>query len=117
MSSVSNPLPPALAQKFPVLVIAGSGSDSSISRSVEAITEALQKDHTSVVFARSLEDGEIAVSSDPGFSCVVISWGLCRDNLEAALAIVHLVGRRCSGLPIMLAMNKTNRSQVPLELI
>jgi arginine decarboxylase len=75
-----------LAQKFPVLVIAGSASDSSISRSVVAITDALEQDDTSVVFAHSLEDGEIAVSADPGFSCVVLSWGLCRDNPEAALA-------------------------------
>jgi arginine/lysine/ornithine decarboxylase len=106
-----------LAQKFPVLVIAGSASDSSISRSVLAVKDALEQDDTSVVFAHSLEDGEIAVSADPGFSCVVLSWGLCRDNLEAALAVVNLIDRRCAGLPIMLAMNKTNRSHVPLELV
>jgi arginine decarboxylase len=117
MSSVSNPLPPALAQKFPVLVIAGSAGDLSISRSVQAITEELEKDDTSVVFAHNLEVGEIAISADPGFSCVLLSWGLCRDNPEAALALVHLIGRRCAGLPIMLTMNKTNRSEVPLELL
>ena len=39
MSSITNPLPPALAEKFPVLVIAGGETESSIERSVVAITD------------------------------------------------------------------------------
>ena len=117
MSSVTNPLPPALAEKFPVLVIAGGETESSIERSVVAITEALEQTDTPVIFANSLEDGEIAISSDPGFCCVVLGWGLCKENPDEALAVVRLANRRCAGLPIMLAMNKTNRSHVPLELV
>jgi arginine decarboxylase len=117
MSSVTNSLPPALARKFPVLVVAGGESDTSIQRSVEALTEALEQSDTQVIFATSLEDGEIAISSDPGFSCVVLGWGLCKEDTDGALALVGLLNRRCAGLPVMLAMNKTNRSHVPLELV
>ncbi|MGD9021412.1 MAG: Orn/Lys/Arg decarboxylase N-terminal domain-containing protein [Lysobacterales bacterium] len=115
--SSSAPLPADLAQRFPVLVVAGAAADNAISRGADAIADALKEHDISVVFASSLEDGEISLSSDPGFSCVVLSWGLCAENLEQALAIIKLVDRRCGGLPIMLAMNKINRSQVPLEFI
>jgi arginine decarboxylase len=117
MSSQTRPLPAALAARYPVLAIADIISDTAVARSAAGIRAALEAKDIQVVVARSLNDGETAISSDPAFSCIIMSWALCKENLDQTVAIVRLAHRRCAGLPIMLAMAQASRSRVPLELI
>lgn len=117
MSSANTSLPADLAERFPVLAIADVASDTAVARSAAAIRAALEEEDIQVVVARSLDDGETAVSSDPGYSCIVMSWALCKEDLDLALEIMRLAHRRCAGLPIMLAMGKASRSHVPLEMV
>jgi len=86
-----------------------------VTRNAEAIQDALKQRNIDVVFAPDLEDGETAVSADPSYSCIILSWRLCKEAPEAALRIIHLARRRTSGVPILLAMNSASRSPVPLE--
>ena len=67
--------------------------------------------------ANSLFDAETAVASDAGFSCVVLSWGLCGKDLPHGLRVIDLIRRRTSGLPILLAMTREDRSRVPLAYV
>jgi len=115
MTEQGSQLPPALAQQFPVLVIAQVTGDTTVTRSAEAIRDALKDRDIHVVFAPGLEDGEIAVSSDPSYSCIILSWRLCKEAPEDALRIIQLARRRTEGVPILLSMNSASRSPVPLE--
>ncbi len=115
MTFQSNQLPPALAQQFPVLVIAPLTGDATVTRSAEAIRDALKERNINVVFAPGLEDGETAVSSDPSYSCIILSWRLCKEGPEDALRIIQLARQRTEGVPILLSMNSASRSPVPLE--
>ena len=117
MPSQNRPLPAELAARYPVLAIADIISDTAVARSAAGIRAALEAKDIQVVVARSLNDGETAISSDPTFSCIIMSWALCKENLDQAVAILRLAHRRCAGLPIMLAMAQASRSRVPLELI
>lgn len=117
MASSTTPFPDWMVDRFPVLIIADGASDTAVARSAEAVVASLREFGMQVVVSRSLADGHVALSSDPGFSCIIIGWGLCRDNTEAALDLMRLARRRCAGLPIMLGMSQANRSQVPLEIV
>ena len=117
MPSQNRPLPARLAVRYPVLAIADIIVDTAVARSAAGIRAALEAKDIQVVVARSLNDGETAISSDPAFSCIIMSWALCKENLAQTVAIMRLAHRRCAGLPIMLAMAQASRSRVPLELI
>jgi arginine/lysine/ornithine decarboxylase len=117
MPSQNRPLPARLAARYPVLAIADVVSDTAVARSAAGIRAALEAKGIQVVVARSLNDGETAINSDPAFSCIIMSWALCKENLDQTVAIMRLAHRRCAGLPIMLAMAQASRSRVPLELI
>jgi arginine/lysine/ornithine decarboxylase len=67
--------------------------------------------------ASSLFDAETAVASDAGFSCVVLSWKLCAQDLAQGLRVIELIRRRTSGMPILLAMTREDRSRVPLAYV
>ena len=117
MVSNGTPLPPNLSQRFPVLSVADVTGDTAVARSAAAIRAALEEKDIQVVTAKSLDDGETAIRSDPGFSCIVMSWALCKENLDKTTAIIRLAHRRAAHLPIMLAMSKASRSRVPLEIV
>ena len=108
-------LPPELAERFPVLVIAPMTGDETVARNAEAIRDALLEHEIHVVFAPSLEDGETAVSSNPSYCCIILGWRLCKDAPEDALRIIRLARRRTAGVPILLSMTSASRSPVPLE--
>ena len=117
MTFANTPLPPDLAEGFPVLVITEAASDTAVARSAEAISDALEAHDLHVIVAHSLDDGETAISSDPAYSCIILAWGLSKTAPEQALRIIDLARRRTVGLPIMLAMQRANRSHVPLEFV
>jgi len=117
MTFANTPLPPELAEGFPVLVITEVTSDTAVARSAEAIRDALEAHDLHVIVAHSLDDGETAIASTPAYSCIILAWGLSKTAPEQALRIIDLARRRTVGLPIMLAMQSTHRSRVPLEFI
>ena len=117
MASGSTPLPDWMAQRFPVLIIADAASDTAVARSAGAVVACLEEAGVQVVVSRSLEDGQTALTADPGYSCIIVGWDLCKDNTELALEVMRLAHRRCAGLPIMLGMSQGSRSQLPLEVI
>ncbi len=117
MTSANLQLPAELAERFPVLVIAGVASDTAVARSAEAIRDALEADGFPVFMVPSLDDGKTAISADPSYSCIIMAWGLCKADPEKALQIIKLARRRTAGLPILLSMSEAHRSRVPLEFI
>ena len=117
MTSANLQLPAELAERFPVLVIAGVASDTAVARSAEAIRDALEADGFPVFMVPSLDDGKTAISADPSYSCIIMAWGLCKADPEKALQIIKLARRRTAGLPILLSMSEAYRSRVPLEFI
>jgi len=117
MSGTTVALPPEMAAAFPILVIAELATGSAEARSAQAIGDRLRARDLQIVTATSLSDGETAVASDAGFSCAVLSWGLCAADLDQGLRVIELVRRRTAGLPILLAMTREDRSRVPLAYI
>jgi len=117
MTSANLQLPAELAERFPVLVIAGVASDTAVARSAEAIRDALEADGFPVFMVPSLDDGKTAISADPSYSCIIMAWGLCKADPEKALQIIKLARRRTAGLPILLSMSEAYRSRVPLEFV
>ena len=97
-------LPHEIARSFPVLVVAEIVDNRAEARSAHLIEQCLLKKDLQVVQATSLFDADTAVASDAGFSCVVLSWGLCAKDLANGLRVVDLIRRRTAGLPILLAM-------------
>ena len=98
-------------------MISQVASDSAVARSAEAIRDVLENNGITVIFSSSLEDGETAILSDPAYSCIIMAWALCKDNIEKGLEIIRLTRRRAAGLPVLLAMSKAHRSRVPLEFV
>lgn len=111
------PLPADMANEFPVLVVAHAEPGTAVGRSAQAIGDSLREQDMRIVVAGSLEDGEIAVSADPAYSCMVLGWGLCAADHDAALSLIRLVQQRTTGLPILLMMSQANREHVPLEMV
>ncbi|GAA5189221.1 Orn/Lys/Arg decarboxylase N-terminal domain-containing protein [Ferrimonas gelatinilytica] len=113
--STFSPLPPALARTFPVLIIADTEENTAIERSAKAIKDALEENDIHLVVCRTLNDGEIAISSEPAYSCVVIGWGLCQGDQDRALALIALIQDRCEGLPVLLSASKNSGgARIPL---
>ena len=117
MGLTNTALPHDIARTFPVLVVAEVVADRAEARSAHEIEERLLTKDLHVVRANSLFDAETAVASDAGFSCVVLSWGLCAKDLAHGLRVIDLIRRRTSGLPILLAMTREDRSRVPLAYV
>ena len=117
MGLTNTALPHDIARTFPVLVVAEVVADRAEARSAHEIEARLLTKDLHVVRANSLFDAETAVASDAGFSCVVLSWGLCAKDLAQGLRVIDLVRRRTSGLPILLAMTREDRSRVPLAYV
>ena len=117
MGLTNTALPHDIARTFPVLVVAEVVADRAEARSAHEIEERLLTKDLHVVRANSLFDAETAVASDAGFSCVVLSWGLCAKDLAQGLRVIDLIRRRTSGLPILLAMTREDRSRVPLAYV
>lgn len=117
MSPASTALPHDIARAFPVLVAAEVVPDRAEARNAREIEQRLQAKDLRVVWASSLFDAETALASDAGFSCVVLSWGLCAGDLAPGLRVIDLIRRRTSGLPILLAMTREDRSRVPLAYV
>jgi arginine decarboxylase len=117
LSTSNSPLPHDIARTFPVLAVAEVVADRAVARAADRIEERLLAKGLKVVRAGSLFDAETAVASDAGFCCVVLSWKLCAEDLEKGLQVIGLVRRRTSGLPILLAMTREDRSAVPLAYV
>ncbi len=115
MTGSNTTFPEGMIAQFPILVIADMAEDTAVARSARAIGDCLRAHDFEIVRALSLGDGETAVSADPAFSCVALSWGLCAEQLDDALRLIRLVQRRTTGLPILLMMSRDDRSVVPLE--
>jgi len=117
MTSTTTPLPSELSQRFPVSVIAEAAVNDAVARSAKAIADVLEADSLPIIMASSLDDGEMAISSDPAYSCIILAWGLCKTAPEKALKVIGLARRRTAGLPILLSMSRVHSSRVPLEFI
>lgn len=119
MSHSKVPLPAAMAQRYPVLIVVNTqeNPDSIVLRSAEAVGVALRQHGLDVVRVSSLDDAEIAFRADPSYCCVILGWGLCEENLPLALNLLQLIRRRTAQLPIMLGMSHLHQSRVPLEFV
>lgn len=117
MRHTNTALPQDIARTFPVLVVGEVLADRAEARSAHAIEERLLEKDLHVLRASSLFDAETAVASDAGFSCVVLSWKLCAQDLAQGLRVIELIRRRTSGMPILLAMTREDRSRVPLAYV
>lgn len=119
MSHSQTPLPPSLAQRYPVLIVASAmGQEGGIViHSAQDVVRALHAHELDVELAGSLVDAEIAFRAGPAYSCVILGWGLCEHDLDKALQVIRLIRRRTAQLPIMLAMSQAHQSRVPLEFV
>lgn len=119
MSHSHTPLPPLLAQRYPVLIVVNTQvrEDSIVVRSARAVGEALQDLDLGVTVVGSLDDAQIAFRADPAYCCVIIGWGLCEQDLDKARQLLGLIRRRTAQLPIMLAMSQAHRGHVPLDVV
>lgn len=119
MRHSQTPLPPSLAQRYPVLIVANvhGHEDSIVFHSAQAVMRALDAHELGVELVGSLEDAEIAFQANPAYSCVILGWGLCEQDLDLAMKVIRLIRRRTAQLPIMLGMSKAHQSRVPLEFV
>jgi arginine decarboxylase len=119
MSHAKAPLPVDLAQRYPVLLVVNTREhpDSIVLRSAEAVGKTLQARGIAVERVSSLDDAEVAFRADPSYSCVILGWGLCEENVSLALSLIELIRRRTAQLPIMLGMSQLHQSRVPLEFV
>ncbi|MCC6077413.1 Orn/Lys/Arg decarboxylase N-terminal domain-containing protein [Pseudomonas sp. GCM10022188] len=120
MSHSQTPLPPSLAQRYPVLVVVdthGLELDSFLTHSAQAVGQALRAHALEVELVGSLADAEIAFRADPAYCCVIIGWGLCEQDLDKALQVIRLIRRRTAQLPIMLGMSQHHQGRVPLAFV
>ncbi len=116
-----NPMPPALAGGFPVLIVgARIEEDSAVGRAVQEIRAALATLGRQVVVAHSLDDAEAAVEAQPGLSCVLIGWGLASAS-DASLAqtarILERIRSHAADLPILIGTTRKATRQIPLEIV
>jgi hypothetical protein len=95
-------------------VVAGRGGRAE-ARAADEIEKRLLSKDLKVVRASSLFDAETAVASDAGFSCMVLSWGLCAKDLAHGLRVIDLIRRRTSGLPILPAMTREDAAACRLR--
>ncbi|SEJ45149.1 arginine decarboxylase [Pseudomonas linyingensis] len=119
MSHSPTPLPPSLAQRYPVLIVASTlGQEGSIvTHSAQDVVRALHDHELDVELTASLADAEIAFRAGPAYSCVILGWGLCEQDLDKALQVIRLIRQRTAQLPIMLGMSQAHQSRVPLEFV
>lgn len=117
MADHNTSLPAEMVAGFPILVVAEAASDDAVSRSAQAIGDCLREREFEIVVARSVDDGITAISAEPAFSCIVLSWGLCGNAMDQAKELMGLTRRRTVGLPILLMMSRETRERVPLEFM
>src|SRR5512145_1767955 len=119
MSHSPTPLPPSLAQRYPVLIVASTlGQEGSIvTLSAQDVVRALHDHELEVELTGSLADAEIAFRAGPAYCCVILGWGLCEQDLDQALQVIRLIRRRTAQLPILLGMSQAHQSRVPLEFV
>ena len=119
MSHSQTPLPPSLAQRYPVLIVASTQGheDSIILSSAQAVMRALQAHDLEVELASSLGDAEIAFHANPAYCCVILAWGLCEQDLDKARQVIRLIRQRTAQLPIMLGMSQAHQRRVPLQFV
>ncbi|MCM2318233.1 MAG: arginine decarboxylase [Pseudomonas sp.] len=119
MSHSPTPLPPSLAQRYPVLIVASTlGQEGSIvTHSAQDVVRALHDHELDVELTASLADAEIAFRAGPAYSCVILGWGLCEQDLDKALQVIRLIRQRTAQLPIMLGMSQAHQGRVPLEFV
>jgi arginine decarboxylase len=114
------PMPPLLAARYPVLIVAARGDEgSAVARSAEEIVDALAALGRGVVRAHGLDDAEAAIGAHPALSCVVIGWNLACES-DAALAqtlrILRRLHAQAPGLPVLLGARRGSARKVPLEV-
>ena len=116
---MSQSLPPALAQRYPVLIVANNQGygDSVVYNSAQAVMRALNEHDLEVELVRSLDDAEVAFLASPAYCCVILGWGLCEQDLDGALKVIQLIRRRTAQLPLLLGMTQAHQHRVPLEFI
>lgn len=119
MSHSQRQLPPHLARRYPVLIVANAlGADDNIQlRSVQSIAAALHEHEVEVEWVKSLEEAEIAIKANSTYCCAIIGWGLCERAPDQGLQLIQLIRRRTAQLPIMLGMSQAHQSRVPLAFV
>lgn len=119
MSRSQTPLPPALARRYPVLIVASARGheEDVILHSAEGVMRALEDHDLAVELAGSLDDAQIALLSNPAYCCVILGWGLCEQDLHKAQQVVRLIRRRTAQLPLLLGMTQAHHHRVPLAFV
>lgn len=119
MSRSPTPLPPALARRYPVLIVASARGheEDVILHSAEGVMRALEDHDLAVELAGSLDDAQIALLSNPAYCCVILGWGLCEQDLDKAQRVVGLIRRRTAQLPLLLGMTQAHHHRVPLAFV
>ncbi|MBD7977172.1 Orn/Lys/Arg decarboxylase N-terminal domain-containing protein [Serpens gallinarum] len=116
---MSHSLPPALAQRYPVLIVAETqGHEHSVVfTSAQAVMRALDDHDLPVELVGSLDDAEVAFHANPAYCCVILGWGLCEQDLDQARQVIRLIRRRTAQLPILLGMTQAHQHRVPLAFV
>ncbi|VXC50139.1 Orn/Lys/Arg decarboxylase N-terminal domain-containing protein [Pseudomonas sp. 8O] len=116
---MSHSLPPTLAHRYPVLIVANNQGydDGVVHNSAQAIMRALHEHDLEVELVRSLDDAEVAFLASPAYCCVILGWALCEQDLEGAQKVIQLIRRRTAQLPLLLGMTQSHQHRVPLEFI
>lgn len=119
MSRSPTSLPPVLAQRYPVLIVASAhGHDEdAILHSAQGVVQALHDHELAVELVSALDDAQIAVQANPAYCCVILGWGLCEQDLDKAQQVIGLIRRRAAQLPILLGMTQAHQQRVPLEFV
>ena len=119
MSRSPTSLPPVLAQRYPVLIVASARGheEDVILHSAQGVMQALQEHDLAVELVTSLDDAQIAVQANPAYCCVILGWGLCEQDLDKAQQVIRLIRRRTAQLPILLGMTQAHQHRVPLAFI
>jgi arginine decarboxylase len=114
-------MPPALASRYPVLIVAARPEqDSAVGRSVGEIVAALESLGRSVVRAHSLDDAEAAIGAHPALSCVVIGWNMAAASdaaLEQTRRMLRRIREHAAALPVLLGAGRGMTRQVPLDVV
>ncbi len=107
-------------EKFPVLIIDSELRDDNAGGSaIRAVRDYIEDEHLSILEATTAEDGELIIASNPGISCVLVSWlyGPFDENPSTAAELIQRARARNSQLPIFLMTERVHMEKIPLDVI